>query len=341
MKLSAREAAAWFARPNPKHCALLIHGPDSMRVALRRQQVIAVLAGDEAEEEMRLERLHAGELRKDAARLTDALKAQGFFAGPRVVFVEEAGDALTKTVKAALEDWREGDATLVVTAGALAARSSLRKLFEGHARAASAAVYPDPPGRGEVEATLRKAGLERVSEQAMGDLLALARALDPGDFAQTVEKLSLYMLGTEAPVAPEDVAACAPLTTEAALDDALYAIAEGRAGEVGRIMQRLEGQGMNPTTVCIGATRHFRSLHLAASHDKGPEAGLSAARPPVFGPRRDRMLRQARALGVRRLETVLSILTDTDLALRSSRPAPRQALLERAFIRIAMLAARG
>ncbi|NOX73219.1 MAG: DNA polymerase III subunit delta, partial [Alphaproteobacteria bacterium] len=90
--------------------------------------------------------------------------------------------------------------------------------------------------------------------------------------------------------------------------------------------------------ICIGATRHFKTLHLAASHPKGPEAGLSASRPPVFGPRRDRMVRQARAIGVYRLENMLGILTDTDLNLRSSRPIPAHAMLERAFIRIAMLA---
>jgi len=41
-----------------------------------------------------------------------------------------------------------------------------------------------------------------------------------------------------------------------------------------------------------------------------------------------------------RLEGAIGILTDTDLAMRSSRPVPAQAMLERAFIRIAMLANR-
>ena len=338
MKLSGRDAARYFAKPDADRAGVLIYGPDAMRIALKRQELVAALIGPMGEEEMRLTRMPASDLRKDGAMLLDAIKAQSFFPGPRVVLLEEAGESHFKAIEAGLKDWQIGDATLVVTAGQLAAKSSLRKMFEAHNNAYAAAIYTDPPSREEIEAVLAKAGVTNISQPAMADLSVLARVLDPGDFAQTMEKLGLYKLNDPEPVSSQDVAACAPATSEAALDDALHIIAEARIGEIGPIMRKLEGQGINPTTICIGATRHFRHLHLAASHPKGPEAGLSAVRPPVFGPRRDRMLRQARALGMYKLENMLGILTDTDLGLRSSRPLPARASLERAFIRIAMLA---
>jgi DNA polymerase-3 subunit delta len=338
MKLTGRDAVRYFNKPEPGRTGLLIYGPDSMRVALKRQDVLKALIGETGETEMRLTRMTGADIRKDPAMLTDALRAQGFFPGPRAVFLEEAADGVTKIVEKALADWQKDDATLVVTAGQLAARSSLRKFFETHPNAYAAGVYTDPPSREEIESTLAKAGLTQIGPESMGDLQTLARSLDPGDFSQTMEKLALYKLNDPSPVSAADIIACAPATTEAVLDDALNLIAEARVGEVGIVMHKLEGQGINPTTICIGATRHFRTLHAAASHPKGPEAGLSASRPPVFGPRRDRMGRQARALGMHKLENMLTILTDTDLSLRSSRPIPARALLERAFIRIAMLA---
>jgi DNA polymerase-3 subunit delta len=103
------------------------------------------------------------------------------------------------------------------------------------------------------------------------------------------------------------------------------------------MLKRLAGQGVNPTTLCISANRHFRLLHAAASDPSGPDTALSRARPPVFGPRRDRMTRQARKWGKFKLERALGDLMDTDLTLRSSSPTPDMAMLERAFIRIAML----
>ena len=68
---------------------------------------------------------------------------------------------------------------------------------------------------------------------------------------------------------------------------------------------------------------------------------MGRVRPPVFGPRRDRMIRQASTWGAPKLELALTMLTDTDLQLRSAgQHAPAMALVERTLIRLAMLARR-
>lgn len=337
MKLNARDAARFLAKPDLSKAGVLLFGPDTMRIALKRQDVVATLVGPQGETEMRLTRMTGAELRKDPARLLDAIKAQGFFPGQRVVLVEEATDGLSKTFLAAIQDWMPGDAMMVVTAGQLTARSALRKAFEGSGSCAAIGIYTNPPTRDEIEETLKKSGLASISPEAMTDLTNLSQELDLGDFRQTIEKLALYKLGDETPVIPADVIACAPLTSEVALDDAVNFAADGNAAAIVPQMRRLAGQGVNPTTLCIGATRHFRQLHAASSSDQGPEAALSRARPPVFGPRRDKMVRQARQWQTPRLEMALKVLTDTDLALRSARPVPAMAMMERAFIRIAML----
>lgn len=332
MKLAGRDARRYFARPDPAAAGLLIFGMDPMRVALKRQEVIAALIGPEGDAEMRLTRLSGADLRRDGAALIDAIKAQGFFSGPRVVFVEDATEGLADTIATALAEWRPGDAQLVVTAGQLSASSKLRKLFEGHKAAYAAAIYDDPPGRDEVEDMLQKAGLGRADGAAMSDLMALAQQLDPGDFRQTVEKLALYKLGDAAPLAPEDVAACAPSSTEAAVDDILHIVAEARLGEVAPVIRRLEAQGVTAVALCIGATRHFRLLHAAAVDPAGK--ALFAVRNFKA---RERMQKQARKWGMRNLERALGMLTDTDLALRSAARAPAMAVMERTLIRLAML----
>jgi DNA polymerase-3 subunit delta len=339
MKLSGREAARHFADPDRSATATLIYGQDAMRVALKRQELIASLIGKTGEEEMRLERIPASDLRKSPALLIDAMKAQGFFPGPRAVFVEDANENLSKTIIAALTDWQKGDAHIVVTAGSLTAKSGLRKTFESHRSSFAIGIYNDPPTRDEIEADLRKSGLANVGSDAMADLTALSRVIDPGDFRQTIEKLSLYKLNDTTPVTADDILACAPLTTDAALDDVLNIVAEGRTAEIGPVMQKLTGQGVQPVGLCIGAMRHYRTLHAASCDPGGPSAGLARARPPVFGPRRDRMTQQARHWGLPRLELALQMLTDTDLQLRSAgQRAPQMALVERMLIRLAMLA---
>lgn len=333
MKLAGAQANGYFRKPETDKTGLLIYGSDAMRVAIKRQEVIAALIGPQGEEEMRLTRIPASELRKDSAMLLDAVKAIGFFPGPRVAFVEDANTYVEATIIDALEQWQTGDAQIVVTAGALKPTSKVRKAFEGHRNAYAVGIYDNPPTREEIEAALRTANLDVPSGDVMNVLNDLAQSIDPGDFRQTLEKITLYKLNDASALSAEDIAACAPTSTEADIDDILMVVGDARAEQIGPVLRKLQAQGVNAVTLCIGAMRHFRSLHRVACDTTG--------RPQVWGPNKDRIMAQARRWGPARLETALTVLTDTDLTLRSAgQNAPAMALVERAFIRIAMLGSR-
>ena len=333
MKLIGAQADGYFSKPDSNRAGLLIYGTDAMRVALKRQDVIAALVGPQGEEEMRLTRIPASELRKDKTLLLDAVKAIGFFPGPRVAFVEGANNFVDDTIIDALNLWQEGDAQIIVTAGNLKKTSRTLKAFEGHKNAFAAPIFENPPTRQEIETALREAGLSLPTGNAMDALNDLAQSLSPGDFRQTVDKITLFKLSDATPLTEEDIAACAPSSTDADIDDILMAVAEARADQIGPILRKLHAQGVNAVSLCIGAMRHFRSLHRVACDTTG--------RPNVWGPNKNRIISQARRWGPAKLETALTVLTDTDLKLRSAgQNAPAMALVERAFIRLAMLASR-
>jgi DNA polymerase-3 subunit delta len=340
MKLAGAAANGYFRKPDPTHTGLLIFGADAMRVAEKRQMAISALGGPQGEEEMRLTRMGGSDLRKDPAMLLDAIKAQGFFPGHRVAFVEEATDTLAKIFDAALTDWQPGDAQVIVTAGALTAKSALRKVFENHRNAMSVGIYDDPPSRDEISQTIADAGLVSPDRDVMDAIFALAGTLEPGDFRQTIEKVALYKLGDDTPLSIDDVMACAPQSAEVDVDDVLEVVATGQAEKIGPVLRNLYAQGVQPVTLCIGAMRHFRILHTVASDPDGPQAGIGRLRPPVFGPRRDKVIRQASNWGRDRLERALTALTDTDLQMRSAGQTPDRALMERTLIRLAMMARR-
>lgn len=335
MILKGVAAARYFARPDPDRAGLLIFGADPMRVAMRRAQVIAALIGPEGPAELRLTRIAAGDLRRDGSLLLDAIKSAGFFPGPRVAFVEDATDGLVPTILLALKEWRSGDASILVTAGGLTNKSTLKALFEKHPTAYCVGLYDELPSREEIEDALKAAGLTRLDPAALADLTTLARSLDPGDFRQTLEKLALYKWGDAMPLTSADVAAMAPATIEAEVDDLIHAVADRNAVAIGPLVRRLEGQGMAPVSVCISTLRHFKALHIAACDTGGVAAGLMKAR--LFGPRRDQMQRQAGSWGRSALETALGMLVETDLTLRSTSRAPGMAVMERTLIRLAMM----
>ena len=130
--------------------------------------------------------------------LVDAVKAAGFFPGPRVAFVEDADDGAAPPTRRARR-WRTGSRATRRSwspRGQLTARVDAAQAFEGHRNAYAVADLRRParPGR-DRGGCWRAAGLRDVPAPAMAALDALARALDPGDFRQTVEKLALYKLG--------------------------------------------------------------------------------------------------------------------------------------------------
>jgi DNA polymerase III subunit delta len=333
MILKGIEAVRYFAKPDPARAGLLIFGADAMRVALRRAEVIAALIGPDGAAEMRLTRMSGADLRKEPALLQDVMKAIGFFPGPRVAFVEDATDTLAPLIEAALDDWRAGDAQIVVTAGGLTGKSTLKTLFEKHPHAFSAGLYDDPPSREEIEDALRKAGLRHIDQGASADLQTLARSLDPGDFRQMLDKIGIYKWGDATPLTAAEIAALAPATIEAEVEEVVNATADQRIADIGPLIRRLEAQGTQPVTICIRAVQHFRVLHAAASDPTGQ--GMARAR--VNFKAKEAMGRQAANWGARRIEDALTALIDCDLTLRSTSRAPTFALMERTLMRLASM----
>ncbi|MGB0798333.1 MAG: DNA polymerase III subunit delta [Planktomarina sp.] len=330
MKLPPRDAAGYFSKPDVNITGVLIYGPNAMRVAIKRQALVKALIGPDGASEMRLTRI--------AAALNDAIKAVGFFPGPRVVLVEDANDNCAPAILAGLQDWETGDAQLVVTGGQLKPTSKIRKAFEAHSNAYAIAIYDDPPSRAEIEAQIAKAGLTNVSPDATAAINALATTMDPGEFDQFLEKLAVYCMGDSDPVSINDITECVPQSTEAAMDDVIHAVAELRTADLASILQRVTAQGISPTGLCIGALRHFRTLHTAASDPGGSSAGIGKLRPPVYGPRRDRLQRQAQKWGRAKLEQAIGMLLTMDLELRSAgQTAPQMAQVERCFVRLSMM----
>lgn len=325
MNLRGAQADRFFREPPAETAGALIYGADAMRVALKRQDLIRNLAGESAEEEMRLTRLAGADLKADPAAVLDGLKAVGFFPGARVLFVDGVTETQGAPILSALDGWAPGDAALVVTAGALKKTSKLRKAFEAHPSAVAVGLYDDPMGRDEIEAAIAAEGL-RLTAEARLDLDQLATQLEPGDFRQTLTKIALYAGDDDA--GTEAVAAMAPATVDAQMDDVIHAAAEAQSGRIGPLMRRLAGQGVQPVTLVIFATRHFQQLH-----------GLACGSGQAWGPRRDALQRQARAWGAARLEAALALLMETDLTLRSASAAPQMAVMERALIRLSRMAA--
>ena len=338
MKLTSRDTDLFFRSPPKRITGVLIYGNDHIRVSDKRQQLIKSLLGSTADEEMRLARISRENLKKAPEQAIDLCKAQGFFSGERAVLIEEANETIADIIIKAVEEWKDGDATIVVTASSLKPSSSLRKFFEQNKNVFAAPIYDNPITKFDVQEIIAESGLKNITQEVFAQLATLASDLQPGDFKQTIEKLALYKLKDETPITSQDIINCTPNSNETDIDEVLNIILAGKDFKVSQVLGRLGAQGIPPVAIIIAATRYFKALFSIISNPGGISAGASALRPPIYGPRKDALINQAQKWGPVKIKTAIKLLTATDLQLRSSNQhAPQIALVERLFIRIAML----
>ena len=316
----------------------LLFGPDSATVAAARRDLVSVLSEGDT---LRVTRLDGGEVRRDAATLHDALRARAFFPGRRVALLDGARDELAAAVAAGLEGLTIADAFLVIEAGALPAKSSLRKMFEGSRQLAACGLYADPPEAAELSGMLRAAGLTAgLTPDAEAALGAMSREMDRVQVTQLVETLALFGMARAEPLTEDEVIALSPAGSDLAVDRLVDAVASGRPTDVGPLLGRTMGSGSASTQTTILLGRHFRQLLALLVAADGPEAAINRMRPPLFGPRRNALLAQVRNWSQDRVESAIHLLQETERTLRSPGTRPNRAIVERCLLRIAMMGAR-
>lgn len=324
--------------PRAPH-AVLLFGEDAAQIVHLREQLAQRWAGPDAEAEMRLDRLTGPQLRADPAALDGALRAQGFFPGPRVVVLTEATDGLAAAILdgAALAG---PPARLVVTAAALTPRSALRRGFETGARLAAVACYRGPLDEGALRAALDAHGLGPVGPEVGRDLLRLSGELDRLSFDQLLGKIALWQHGASGPLDLDAIAACAPPGEAVQTDDLILAVLRRDAPALRTALARLGGDGVALAIALGRQARQLLEARVAMEEEgQGADTALQRAGLRLAPARRDAAASALRVWRRAEIEALLSAVIDVDATLRSAGQRagpPGLALLERALLRFAL-----
>lgn len=339
-KLSANRSAGYIAKPDPRHVAILLYGPDPTLIADRREALVKTLLGA-TDDPFRLARLSTDGIKKDPASLSDECNAISFGGGDRVIVLGPATDALTPAIKGAVEQMT-GGAVLIITADALSGGSKLRKLIEADDRAMAIPFYP-AEGRAledEVTAALRTLGappLDSDAARALGDVL---QGVGHGEAMRFAEVLALAAADSDA-ITTEDVFSSAPPAAEADFEAGIQAVTQGRAKDLPGLFDRFEAQAASLPGLVRILTMHMARLHRAQAlmaDGMDAQTAMGKLRPPVFWKARDSFASQLRAWPRPAVEDAFAQLAGLEGTLRSGSTMPERALIERTLMRIAMTA---
>ena len=140
MKISGAAIRRFLEKPDDKIRAVLLYGPNESFVHEAAQNLSAWAVGA-SDDPYAITKLDDDDIRRDSARLADALAAQSLLGGPTIVWARVSGKSADSAIVDALAGIERGEAFgyLIVEAGELASTAELVKAFGGSKRAAAIA----------------------------------------------------------------------------------------------------------------------------------------------------------------------------------------------------------
>lgn len=315
MKIPPRNTDAFVKKPDPAVRAILVYGPDyglvQERSALIGRSVVA-----DPNDPFNVAVLTGGILADDPARLADEANTISMMGGRRLIRVEEAADGLTTLLKSYLGN-PSPDSLVLLMAGELGSRSSLRKLFETQPNAAAVACYAADISslqtliRQDVQAagyTIDSDACAWLAQQLTGDHL-MARS--------EIDKLTLYMAnmpqGTR--ITLQDSQNSCGLGGDRSMDDFVFAVGGGNPDTALRTYRQMIDEGFPVISIQRAMQNHFRRLHYTRSliaSGLPPAEAMKQLNPPVFFKWDDAFRDQLSRWSAGALESILNRLAQLE-----------------------------
>lgn len=318
MKIAAARVDALLRRPDPELHAILFYGPDAGLVRERADTIARAICPD-LHDAFRVAELGSTAIAADPARLADEAVQISLMGGRRVVRVHDAGDNLAQCLARFLAD-PAGDTLVVVEAGDLPGRSSLRRAFDNSPHGAAIGCYPDT-ARDLAAVIWDGLAAHRVSAtRDAADFLVEHLGNDRMVTRSELEKLTLYA-GDGGRIDLDDARVVIADAAALALDDAVLAAAEGDAAALDRALARVFQEGEAPVSVIRAALRHIQRLHALAARVAGGSSvdeAMRAARPPIFFKQQDSFRRQLTRWREPRLRRHLDALADAEAQMKTT-----------------------
>ena len=338
MKIAGTRIEAFLRNPDVSNVAALVYGPDRGLIRERGTKLALSIVVNPSDPFLVVE-FSAGTLKSDPARLGDEAAAVPFGGGRKFIRIADARDDLTPVISNFLDIARIEGAFVLVQAGELAKRSSLRRLFEGADNAAAIACYADDARnlRGVIIETLKAHGLS-PSRDALA-FLAENLGSDREVTRAELDKLALYK-GEPGEVSLDDAIACVGDSGATSMDAVVFATGEGDQQGLENGLRRVWGEGISAVAVLRVVTRHFQRLHFVTAQmvaGRNLDQSVSRLRPPVIFLRADSFKKQARSWTPARLGRAMELLLEAEIDCKST-GIPSEIVCSRTLLRIAQAA---
>lgn len=340
MKIQPRAIDGFVKKPPANIVAALVYGPDEGLVRERVRTLIKSALGD-ANDPFALCEFTAAQLAAEPSKLADEARSISMLGGARAIRVQGGGDSIAKIVEETLKNLKSGSNFIVIDAGELGPRSSLRLLFEKLDNAGAVACYVDDERDvARLLADQLKGAGFRISSDALSHIAANVLG-DRGVLRAEAEKIMIYM-GEQRDISLEDAEACIGGSATLSLDGLAKLVAGGQFAQAERILQSVLSEGLPAVTALRTLQNYFLRLHVTKGRiaaGESVDAALAKLRPPVFYKHKDAFIAQTSSWSLAQVEQALLVLQSAEARCKQTGSAP-EILCGRALMTLAQMGAR-
>ena len=345
MKLTGNRVNNFLSRPLDDVIGVLLFGPDGGLVR-ERAAILRDHYCDAPDDPFSTTVLTADDLSNDPAKLADELSALSFLGGRRLIRVrldhERNAAALSKIIKSFDVNPKKAEARLIVEAGDLSTRSTMRKIFEAAKHFVSIGCYADSPKdvANVIRAALSEKGLS-ITPDALNFFVPLLIG-NRGIARSEIEKLMLYKgeASTDNKVTTADIEAIATDAQVSSLDNIISYFCLGQLNKADAAYQRALAGKIYPAVILRALQRHISRLleaHSFMASGDNAEQAVKALRPPVFFAQQGAFRRQVSIWSPRALQSALTQSLETETQVKTA-GAPADILVGRLLLALGQYA---
>ncbi len=283
MKLAFRDIEPFVNNPNVGARVILVYGPDN-GLMQERCRTMGMSIVDDYNDPFNVAVIAASELPDDPAKLSDEANAISMMGGKRLIRVTDAADKLTVLVKEYLANPND-NSVILLQAGELSPRSSLRKLCESDKAAAAVPCYVEDE---RDLARLIRETMQGANLQIEQDAIMWLASNISGNRQKArgeLEKLITYMGEDGARISLLDVQACCGQAGASSLDNLVYGASGSNPALALKSYEQLISEGVNFIVVLRSLQNHFRRMHMVKSRLAAGEdidGAMKKLSPPIF-----------------------------------------------------------
>lgn len=333
MKIAVK-ATEGFLR-QPQGVAALLYGPDAGLARERGGRLIKKLLGENYDPMSVLE-LNESRLLEDSARLADELSSVSLLADKRVILVRDAGDKFTKLLEAT-ETLMRDDVFMIVLAGELGPRSSLRLWFEKAEKAASIPCYHDEAR--DIGELMREQFNQAGKTANMEVIQYLISQLGNDRYVtrQEIDKIILY-LGDENILHLSAAEQLVNYNREADQDEMINALVDKKLADFDKSLMKLVNEGAYPVSYLRGLSRYFQRLYalkLQTRHQPAEQI-IASLKPKVFFKQVPILTRHVKQWELPAIAKALGLIQQAELVSKTSN-IPVYAASQRELFKVTQL----